>query len=237
MKTTGILLTCEHGGNEVPEVYKKYFRDFNDVLSTHRGFDIGALGTAEIISKLIGAPLIGSEVSRLLIDLNRSPGSKNLFSKASRQLSSQEKAKILEKYYFTHHFKVQTHLRESLKKSQRILHIAVHSFTPVWQGSTRNADVGILYDPKSNFEFQFASKLRIYLKSAAPQIRIRMNYPYKGTSDGLTKILRASLGNKKYAGIEIEINQSFFEQNIAVNQKRIAEQFARAIVEAKDALQ
>ena len=37
-----IVLTCEHGGNDIPETYKKLFPN-DDLLKTHRGYDIGAL--------------------------------------------------------------------------------------------------------------------------------------------------------------------------------------------------
>ena len=37
-------------------------------------------------------------------------------------------------------------------------------------------------------------------------MKVRFNYPYKGTSDGLTTTLRKKFG-PRYVGIEIEINQ------------------------------
>jgi hypothetical protein len=40
-------------------------------------------------------------------------------------------------------------------------------------------------------------------------MKVRFNYPYKGTSDGLTTTLRKKFG-PQYVGIEIEINQKFF---------------------------
>jgi len=38
--------------------------------------------------------------------------------------------------------------------------------------------------------------------------RVRFNFPYKGTSDGLTSSMWARVPPEHYAGLEIEINQA-----------------------------
>ena len=38
-----VLLTCEHGGNEIPVAYRSHFTNAKAALSTHSGLDIGAL--------------------------------------------------------------------------------------------------------------------------------------------------------------------------------------------------
>ena len=38
-------------------------------------------------------------------------------------------------------------LRAAVAARKQVLHVAVHSFTPVLHGERRNADVGLLYDP------------------------------------------------------------------------------------------
>ena len=40
-----------------------------------------------------------------------------------------------------------------------------------------------------------------------PDLSIRCNYPYKGNADGFTTYLRKQFSEKKYLGIELEINQ------------------------------
>ncbi|NJK85492.1 MAG: hypothetical protein HC906_05535 [Bacteroidales bacterium] len=46
-----------------------------------------------------------------------------------------------------------------------------------------------------------------------PELVVMFNYPYTGTGDGLTKILR-ELFPLRYIGIELEINQKYANQNI-----------------------
>jgi Predicted N-formylglutamate amidohydrolase len=90
--------------------------------------------------------------------------------------------------------------------------LGIHSFTPILNNVVRNADVGILYDPSREAECHIADALISEIHARAPQLRIRRNYPYRGTSDGLTTELRQKFG-EAYAGIEIEINQALLTSN------------------------
>ncbi len=65
------LLTCEHGGNEIPEEYQKYFINAGKVLNSHRGYDPGAMDLFIFLRDLADYSFY-STTSRLLIELNRS---------------------------------------------------------------------------------------------------------------------------------------------------------------------
>ena len=112
--------------------------------------------------------------------------------------------------------------------SKRTVHLSLHSFTPELKGRIRDADVGILYDPRCLGEMQFALKLQRNLKKQA-HLRVRRNYPYKGCSDGMTRYLRTKFPQSKYIGIEIELNQVFLSSNRASG---VAEMLVWAINES-----
>ncbi len=234
MKKSFLLLTCEHGGNKIPKRFRENFKNQEKLLATHRGLDIGALGIAKLLSKSLGAPLVASEISRLLVDLNRSIGHEGQFSKISSKIK--ERDFILENYYYPHHIRVQNQINKALMASNQIIHLGIHSFTPKLKGEVRHTDIGILFDPKILLEIKFSRLLKEQLKISAPELRVRMNYPYKGTSDGLTRSLRRAFGKTTYAGIEIEINQKFFTSDMKQNQKRMAHLFSQSIQNAKDLL-
>jgi predicted N-formylglutamate amidohydrolase len=40
----GLLITCGHGGNRIPEPYRALFHSRQALLSTHRRFDPGVAG-------------------------------------------------------------------------------------------------------------------------------------------------------------------------------------------------
>src|SRR5262249_733660 len=86
------------------------------------------------------------------------------------------------------------------------LHWSMHSFTPAVNGVRRDCDVGLLYDPGCRREAALARRLRPLI--AAHGLRVRMNYPYRGTSDGFTTQLRRQFPASSYAAFELETNQS-----------------------------
>ena len=103
------------------------------------------------------------------------------------------------------------HLHPSEIHEERIfwpvLHLSMHSFTPILHGKIRDADIGLLYDPTRELECKFCKDLGSLLKRETP-FRVRYNYPYRGVADGFTTELRKSFSGKQYLGIEIEINQA-----------------------------
>jgi predicted N-formylglutamate amidohydrolase len=207
-----VIITCEHGGNKIPSDYQYLFQDDKNILQTHRAYDPGALELSKQLSKK-GNYFFFSEISRLLIELNRSIHSPNLFSKFSKNLSRVKKKEILNKYYFPYRNEIENLMMKLMISREKIIHISVHSFTPVLKNEIRNADIGILYDPKRNKEKLLASKLKQELLSLNKSLKIRFNYPYLGISDGFTTYLRRKFDQEYYTGIELEVNQKYVLNN------------------------
>ena len=98
-------------------------------------------------------------------------------------------------------------IRKAIARARRVVHISSHSFTPELNGKVRTADVGLLYDPARPGERHVSARWKAALARAAPQLRVRRNYPYAGTDDGFMPYLRGRYRPAAYVGIEIEINQ------------------------------
>ena len=203
-----LVLSCEHGGNRVPAAYRSLFRGKKAILESHRGWDPGALDLARAIARATGAPLVATTTTRLLIECNRSIGHPQLFSEISRTLSREERTRLLDRHYHPHRGAVEAVIRSSLRTHDRVIHVGVHTFAPSLNGRRRTADVGILYDPDRNPEAHFADVWLHALHWEAPDLHVKMNYPYKGSSDGLTTSLREKLVARRYLGIELEVNQA-----------------------------
>jgi predicted N-formylglutamate amidohydrolase len=207
-----VIVSCEHGGNRVPERYRELFAGREGLLESHRGYDLGALPLARQLADRLSAPLHAGIVTRLLVDLNRSPGSRTLFSEFSRELPAAERERILERYYRPFREGVTEAVASRIADGGQVLHLALHSFTPEFHGEVRNADLGLLYDPRRPRERNFCADLRQKLRRAAPSLRVRRNYPYLGTSDCVVTTLRRKFSPDAYLGIEIEVNQKFAEE-------------------------
>jgi predicted N-formylglutamate amidohydrolase len=202
-----VLVTCEHGGNRVPKEYSRLFAGWESVLASHRGYDPGALALARDLARAFDAPLVASTVTRLLVELNRSPGHPQLYSEVTRRLPRSEKARIVARYYEPYRREVEQRVAQAAAARRRVIHISAHSFVPVLNGSTRNADIGLLYDPARAAERALCARGSQSLGTRASRLRVRRNYPYRGYADGLTTYLRRRYRGRGYAGIEIEVNQ------------------------------
>jgi len=203
-----LVFTSEHARNTIPPRYRGAFPDASGVLAGHRGYDAGALWVARRLAREFDVPLFAGAVSRLLVDLNRSVGHRKLFSEFVRELDDIEKARLLQRYYHPYRNAIDEAIRWELRSGGRVLHLSVHSFTPVLDGEVRTADLSFLYDPSRPIELQTAGELVDRVRRADPGLRVRRNYPYRGTADGLTTHLRRALHSVRYAGVEIEMNQA-----------------------------
>lgn len=207
-----LLLTCEHGGNRIPPRYRALFAGHEALLAGHRGWDPGALDWARALSRRLDATLIGAQTSRLLVDLNRSPHHPALFSPLSRGLAVDERNAILARYYFPHRADIEAWIAERTRRGGDVLHVAVHSYTPVLDGHVRNADIGLLYDPQRPRERHLCLAWQAALRARDATLRVRRNYPYRGDADGLTTHLRRRFPSRAYLGVELEISQGLLSR-------------------------
>ncbi|RJP81416.1 MAG: N-formylglutamate amidohydrolase [Desulfobacteraceae bacterium] len=206
-----VIITCEHAGNTVPERYRHLFRNHRELLDTHRGYDIGALPLARRIAKTLDAPLFFTKYTRLLVEANRSLHHRNLFSDMTKDIAEKDRQYILNTFYLPYTNTVNRCVRDWISRKRQVLHLSIHTFTPVLDGKIRSADIGILYDPGRSMEKSVSTLLINTFKSLSPPVlKCRRNYPYKGVSDSLTKSLRKQFADHQYAGLEIEVNQKFY---------------------------
>jgi predicted N-formylglutamate amidohydrolase len=216
-----LIITCEHAGNEVPEEYQLLFLGHTEILDSHRGWDPGAWSLASCLAKRLNAPLFGCLTTRLLIEANRSPDHEQLFSEFTLPLAASEKEKLIQRFYKPYRERVQATIEKSNKP---LIHLSIHSFTPIWNNLERKTDIGILFDPDRNSELIFSQKFQALLFIHLPDLQIHFNEPYKGTDDGFTTWLRKKYKSADYTGIEIEVNQKFVS-----NPLRIEEAFVKSI--------
>jgi predicted N-formylglutamate amidohydrolase len=203
-----LVLTCEHAGNRVPRRYARLFAGASDVLASHRGWDPGALRLARLLARRLGRPLLVNGWSRLVVDPNRAPTNRSIWSRFTKDLPRAERDQILDRYWWPHRREVEAAIAGAIERGGRVVHVAVHSFTPVLNGKVRNADVSILFDSARRREAQFARRWGARLGEQAPGLRLRYNYPYRGATDGLPTWLRRRHSVASYLGFELEVNQA-----------------------------
>jgi len=204
------VVTCEHASAAVPAGVDLGVDP--SILSSHVGWDPGALEVAQTVSERLGVALHAGRYTRLYVDLNRAEGSGGVIPTRSfgvdipgnRDLAGGERDRRLIEHR-TYRAAVDRAVARAVAMGG-CLHLAVHSFAAEVEGNLRPYDCGVLFDPDRPQESAVARQILAAL--AAIGLAARANEPYLGTDDGLTTWLRGRYGDGTYAGLEIEVAQA-----------------------------
>ena len=169
---------------------------------------MGALAFAKQLSDGLRVKLFETRISRLLVDCNRSVHNPQVFSEFVKPLRSEEKNAILQKYYYRYRNSIESYIRQQLMKKP-VLHVSMHTFTPVWEGVERNIDVSLLFDENRKLENDLCTSWFDRIREELVGFDVLTNVPYKGSDDGFTTYLREKFPTQGYMGVEIEINQKW----------------------------
>lgn len=198
------LVTCDHATNLVPEFVSGGSLGLGrDDMERHIAYDPGASGVAAEIARLLDAPCICSNFSRLVIDPNRSPDDPTLIMKISdrtiipgnRHVDASEKEMRLDLCYWPYHRR----LAEMASRQSNTIIVSIHSFTKQYRGRRRRPwDIGILYSADNRLALPLLERLRL-----EGDICVGENEPYAGGFHG-DAIERHAIACKR-AGVLIEI--------------------------------
>ena len=108
-----------------------------------------------------------------------------------------------------------------LLRSSHVVHLSVRTFDLRFRGKTRRADAGLLYDPARADEVDICLDWIDEMYDAVPMLRVRRNYPRRGTSDSITKAMRAEFADQNYIGIELLLNRAWAGRKLAVRDQVI----------------
>src|SRR5690606_16900417 len=133
-----------------------------DLLSSHKGYDIGSKPAFETLREKADFALFNG-TTRLLVELNRSLHHPHLFSEISKQLSREEKQEVIWQYYTPYRRQAEQAIRERILSGDEVIHLSVHTFTPVLNGDFRKADIGLLYDPSRMAEKSFCQQWKEHI--------------------------------------------------------------------------
>jgi predicted N-formylglutamate amidohydrolase len=147
------VFTCDHAANAVPARFGSLGLSPTD-FSRHIAWDPGALPVAQLLSKALDAPLIQTNLSRLVLDCNRPldapdlipPVSETTLVPGNADLSPAERKERIELCWRPFHDAVDAVIEARLARGQETRLVSVHSFTPLYKGIARPWHVGIIHD-------------------------------------------------------------------------------------------
>lgn len=174
------LLLCEHASNFIPPGYAGLGLPAADLVR-HIAWDPGAAPLARLLARGLGATLIQSGFSRLLVDCNRPLHSTSLIPTRSEDteipgnaaLTAAERAHRIAAYHAPFQSTVAAELDRRTRLRIPTIVFGVHSFTPVFQGFVRPWHVGLLYAEAAPFARAAIARL-----AEDPALVVGDNEPY-----------------------------------------------------------
>lgn len=198
------------------------------LLQTHWAWDIGARDVARRIARRLGAAVIGGEVSRLVVDLNRPVADPSLVRREAEGVRLSWNARVtpgeIERrmlaWHLPYHDAIDRAILRLVTRGVRPLLLAVHSFTPVYGGRRRDFDMGVLFDRSRKPAIALVRALR------RAGFRVRYNEPYSGLKGMMYSIHRHGT-HHGLPCLELEINQELLARRDAA--ARVALKVATAL--------
>ena len=202
--TAGVILTCEHSSQRMPEGYGWAQAD-RHLQGTHWAFDLGARALTLRLAAEAGAPAVLSRFSRLIVDPNRGLDSETLFRTQAegrpvtmnRDLPEAERERRLERFYRPYHEAVSRVVRET--PSAPVV-FAMHTFTPLYEGNPREMEVAVLFDKADDL----AQRLGAEMEAAG--LKVAYNEPYSGKAGMMYAVERHAVQYGREA-VELEVRQ------------------------------
>ncbi len=220
-----VLVSCEVGGENVPTQLIPHLvhteTNQPDERPDRLPHDAAAMYVAHRMSQRLYAPLIANEYSLALIDVTRSLHHRQLFPPLTRQWSAKNRDHLIELIHHPYRQRIRAGIGQLFRHFPYVIHLSVRSFPLREGGKLRRADVGLLYDPAVDDEVDLCLDWIDEMYEEIPMLRVRRNYPRRGTTDSITKAMRSEWAGKNYIGIEVLLNRAWVSRPLAIRDEVI----------------
>lgn len=214
-----VLLTCDHAGSAIPAVLDNLGLG-PEHLGRHISSDIGIAGLGRAIAARLETPLVMTNYSRLMIDVNRSlddPTSICVISDGAvvpgnRDLTPEERQYRAGTFFQPYHDTIDGFIVRSLNAGTVPAVVALHSFTRFFNGRERPWDIGLLWyqDPR------LVKPLLARLKEV-PELKVGENQPYSG-ANGHGFSMEYHANSRGLANVLIEVRQDHIHEPEGIEQ-------------------
>jgi predicted N-formylglutamate amidohydrolase len=179
------VITCDHASNRVPRALGTL--GVSDAeRARHIGWDIGAAAVTRLLSARLDAWAILTNYSRLVIDCNRPPGVPSSIPRRSENtdvpgnigIAADDALARCQALFDPYHAAIAAELDSRRDAGRPAVIVAMHSFTPVYDGVARPMHAGVLYNRDARLARPLLDLLR-----GEPGLVIGDNEPYRVSDD------------------------------------------------------
>ena len=183
--------------------------------------DRSASDAACRIARSLHVPLIQNQYTHELIDVTRSAQHRQLFPPWTRAFSKDVKQRLIAEVHEPYRERLRSMIGQILLRNTYAIHFSIRTFDCKRRGKPRRADVGLLYDPSSQEEVDLCLDWIDAMYDDAPMLKVRRNYPRRGTTDCITKAMRKEFSHQNYVGIEVLLNRSWAGRAVRLRDEAI----------------
>ena len=231
-----VVLICEHAANRIPGALDALGLDRETRIS-HVAWDPGAAQVARAMAVRLDAPLFLQRFSRLVYDCNRPVFADSAVPAVSERyaipgndgLDAGARAARQAAIYLPFRDTIAAFVRGRIDAGRPPMIVTVHTFTPVFQGSRRTTELGVLHDADARL-----ADAVLALLAADGGLKVRRNDPY-GPEDGVTHTLKVQALGHGLPNVMFEIRNDLVAD--AAQQRAFAERLSRAVTAAQTLLQ
>lgn len=192
------LFSCEHATCAVPRAYSSLFQGSEELVSSAAGWDPGALNLAQAFAMRFRTPLVHSDVTRLLLDVEQL--GEGRWSDLSSKLPEASRHRLAERHQQPYWSQLHQRIQNDIKRDGRVLHVMVQT--------RDNLDGQVMLETPANSAMADAWATAWRARMERDGLRIRHR------SDAMGSPLSRELSEKYpadcYAQIRLQVSQSFF---------------------------
>lgn len=206
--SSSVVLVCEHASRTIPDCFEGLGLS-QQARQSHAAWDPGAMAVATRIAVVLDAPLIASDVSRLVYDCNRPPTAQDAMPERSeiydvpgnKNLTQADRDARTRAFYRP----FQSAIGQAMKSIQNPILVTIHSFTPVYHGASRSVEIGVLHDSDTRL-----ADAMLQMPQARAAYNVQRNQPY-GMEDGVTHTLQEHAIKDGHLNVMLEIRNDLIE--------------------------
>ncbi|MGJ8632372.1 MAG: hypothetical protein ACSHX7_00475 [Luteolibacter sp.] len=219
---TAYLITCNHATCAIPTAHRELFKGQEDLVTSEKGWEPGALNLAQGLAMKLSTPLIHGDVTRLLIDLDEEKEKR--WSKISSKLPEATRAKLVDRHEHPFRHAIEMRLTDDYKRRDNLVHVMVHT-APIETG-------------KITFEYAhspLAKKIATSVAASLPKSEVDSTAIPLVKATPFINWVTENHPSEKYGLIRITVSRSFFMKSIPMRwetiKKAIIQNFHKASLE------
>lgn len=192
--------TCETAVSTVPEWHRDIFKGQEERVTSTEGWSPGALNLAQGIAMKLHAPLLHTDLTRLLIDLSKHPEDQERWSSFSRALTDDQREKLDRRTKLAFLESLESRIEAARRQDEKVIHLSIDTSSEL-----PPATIVFEFDSRRELEADCVAAWKGKLVASLPQFTISQAAP---PSRSLSSFLREQHG--ELGSIKLTVAQSAF---------------------------